>query len=424
MVAPVRLGLRANAAQFSLLVGLNALVGALVGLERSVLPLVGKHDFHLASHAAILAFVVAFGAAKALTNLAAGALADRAGRKRLLVVGWLLALPVPVLIGFASSWWLIVFANVLLGANQGLAWSMTVVMKIDLAGPARRGLALGLNESAGYLGVAATAFASGALASIIAPRSVIWAGALAIALAGSLISIVFVHDTREHVTHEQSRHGERRALPLRTAFAEGSVRNPVLRACSQAGLVNNLNDALAWGLAPLYLAAHGASAAQIGAVAAVYPGVWGFLQLGTGWLSDRVGRKPLIVLGMVVQAGALGLLVAGGGAFVPAVAAAALLGIGTALVYPTLIAAVSDVVEPRDRASVVGVYRFWRDTGFVAGALLAGFASDAFGSGSAIAVVAGLTALSGLLVAATPWRARDPGALEPWDREPQLRLSR
>ncbi len=402
----VRLGLRANAAQFSLLVGLNALVGSLVGLERSVLPLVGKQDFGLRSNAAILAFVVAFGAAKALTNLAAGALADRAGRKRLLVSGWLLALPVPLLIAFAQSWWMIVFANVLLGANQGLAWSMTVVMKIDLAGRARRGLALGLNESAGYLGLAATAFASGALAATVAPRTVIWTGALAIALAGTLVSIVLVRDTGEHVTHEQRGHGEREATPLRTAFAKASFFHPVLRASSQAGLVNNLNDALAWGLAPLYLAAHGSGAARIGVVAAVYPAVWGSLQLGTGWLSDRTGRKPLIGLGMLVQAAALALLVAGGGAFAPALAAAALLGLGTALVYPTLIAAVSDVVQPRDRASVVGIYRFWRDAGFVVGALLVGFAADAVGSGATIGLVAALTAVSGLVVFATPWQAR------------------
>jgi MFS family permease len=419
--ADVRLGLRANAAQFSLLVGLNALVGAMVGLERSVLPLVGKHDFHLASNAAILAFVVAFGAAKAVTNLAAGALADRIGRKRLLVLGWLLALPVPALIAFAPSWWLIVGANLLLGANQGLAWSMTVVMKIDLAGPERRGLALGLNESAGYLGVAATAFASGALAASVAPRTVIWVGALAIALAGLLVSIKFVRDTGAHVAHEQRQHGEREALPLGQAFVEVSVRNPVLRSCSQAGLVNNLNDALAWGLAPLYLAAHGASASRIGVVAAIYPGVWGFLQLVTGGLSDRLGRKPLIVVGMLVQAGALALLVVGDGAFTPALVAAALLGTGTALVYPTLIAAASDVVEPRDRAAIVGVYRFWRDAGFVVGALLVGFAADSLGSGKAIVIVAGLTALSGLWVALTPWR----GHFVPGDgRHRQLGLDR
>jgi MFS family permease len=402
-VSAVRLGLRANAAQFSLLLGLNALVGAMVGLERSVLPLVGKQDFQLASDVAVLAFVVAFGLAKALANLGAGALADRVGRKRLLVLGWLLALPVAPLVALAPSWWLIVAANVLLGANQGLAWSMTVLMKIDLAGPARRGLALGLNESAGYLGVAATAFASGALAASIAPRTVVWAGALTISVAGTLIALVFVRDTASHVAHEQARHGERPALTLRVALAESSVRQPVLRACSQAGLVNNLNDALAWGLVPLYLAAHGAGATRIGLVAAVYPGLWGVLQLATGWLSDLVGRKALIVLGMLVQAGALVLLVAGGGAFAPSLAAASLLGLGTALVYPTLIAAVSDVAEPRDRAAFVGVYRFWRDTGFVVGALLAGVAADALGGGAAIVLVAVLTASSGVLVAATPW---------------------
>ncbi len=281
---------------------------------------------------------------------------------------------------------------------------MTVVMKIDLAGPARRGLALGLNESAGYVGVAATAFVSGALASTIAPRTIIWVGALAIVVLGALVSIFFVRDTAAHVVHEQGSPSDRDALPLAEAFLEGTLRDPVLRACSQAGLVNNLNDALAWGLAPLYLAGHGASATQIGVVAAVYPAVWGFLQLGTGWLSDRAGRKPLIVLGMLVQGLALALLVVVGGDFTPALVAATLLGVGTALVYPTLIAAVSDVVEPRDRASVVGVYRFWRDAGFVAGALVVGLAADALGSGEAIAIVAGLTAASGLMVATTRWR--------------------
>jgi MFS family permease len=404
-VTEIRLGLRANWRQFSLLVGLNALVGAMVGLERSVLPLVGEEDFGLTSHAAILSFVVAFGVAKAFTNLGAGVLADRVGRRRLLVLGWLFALPVPLLIALAPNWGFIVAANVLLGVNQGLAWSMTVVMKIDLAGPARRGLALGLNESAGYLGVAATAFLTGVLAASFAPRTVVWAGALAIALAGTLVSVFFVRDTGAHVAREQRDHGaDGEALSLRRAFAEGSFRQPVLRACSQAGLVNNLNDALAWGLAPLYLAANGASAGEIGIVAGVYPALWGAGQLGAGWLSDHIGRKPLIVLGMLVQSAGLALLVAGGGAFGPAVGAAALLGVGTALVYPTLIAAVSDTVQPRNRAPVVGVYRFWRDAGFALGALLAGFVADAAGAGTAIAIVAALTAASGIVVAATPWR--------------------
>ena len=408
MTPKIELGLRANASQFALLVALNALVGAMVGLERSVLPLVGKDDFGLRSSTAILAFVVAFGAAKAVTNLAAGDLAERIGRKRLLVVGWLVALPVPLLIALAPSWWFIVVANLLLGVNQGFAWSMTVVMKIDLAGPQRRGLALGLNEAAGYLGVAAAAFATGVLATSFAPRTVVWIGAALIVVAGLLVSVFAVRDTSAHVAHEQEAFGD--ATPshggLWPAFRHATVREPVLRVCNQAGLVNNLNDALAWGLAPLYLAAHGASVREIAVVAAAYPVVWGAGQLLTGWLSDHTGRKPLITAGMFVQAGALALLVAGDGAFSTSLAAAALLGVGTAMVYPTLIAAVSDASQPRDRARVVGVYRFWRDFGFVLGALIAGIGADVTSAGTAIVVVAALTAASGLLVAMTSWHPR------------------
>ncbi len=413
MSMPVRLGLRANLGQFSLLVALNALVGGMVGLERSVLPLVGEQDFGLTSTVTILAFVVAFGAAKALTNLAAGDLAERFGRKRLLVAGWVVVLPVPLLIGLAPSWWFIVAANLLLGVNQGLAWSMTVNMKIDLAGPHRRGLALGLNEAAGYLGVAATAFATGFLAVSYAPRTVVWVGAALIAAVGLLVSVFAVRDTSPHVALEQRAHGDH--VPahagLRSAFVHASLRDPVLRACSQAGLVNNLNDALAWGLVPLYLAAHGAGVRQIAIVAAVYPVVWGAGQLAAGWLSDYTGRKPLITGGMLVQAAALGLLVIGDGAFAASLAAAALLGVGTAMVYPTLIAAVSDASQPRDRARVVGVYRFWRDFGFVLGALIAGIGADATSQQTAILIVALLTGASGLLVAATSWQPR--AALRP-----------
>ncbi len=408
MTGDVRLGLRANARQFALLVALNALVGGMVGLERSVLPLVGKQDFGLSSTSAILAFVVAFGAAKAFTNLAAGGLAERLGRKRLLVIGWFVALPVPLLIGLAPSWWLIVAANLLLGVNQGLAWSMTVMMKIDLAGPRRRGLALGLNESAGYLGVAATAFLSGALAARYAPLTVVWVGGGLIVLVGLLVSVFGVRDTGAQVALEQRAHGAHPSAhgSLGGAFAQASLRDPILRSCSQAGLINNLNDALAWGLAPLYLAAHGASVREIAVVAAAYPVVWGAGQLLTGWLSDHTGRKPLITAGMLVQAGALGLLVAGDGAFVPSLAAALLLGAGTAMVYPTLLAAVSDASQPRDRARVVGVYRFWRDFGFVLGALIAGIGADATSTQTAILVVALLTGASGLFVAATSWQPR------------------
>jgi MFS family permease len=401
-VAEVRLGLHENLPQFSLLVAINAFVGAMVGLERSTLPLIGEDDFGLTSSAAVLSFIVAFGLAKSLTNLAAGAGAQRAGRRRLLIAGWLAALPVPLLIAVAPSWAWIVAANVLLGVNQGLAWSMTVVMKIDLVGPERRGFALGLNEAVGYGGVAIAAAATGWLAAEFAARDVLVAGGAAIAFVALVLSAAFVRDTADHVRLEQ-RSGEHdrheAAAGLCTAFADGSYRRPALRACSQAGLVNNLNDALAWGLVPLFLAANGASAGQIGLVAGIYPAVWGVGQILAGRWSDDVGRKPLIVAGMFLQALALGALSLSDGAVAFAALAAAVLGVGTALVYPTLIAAVSDAVSPVSRASAVGVYRFWRDMGYVAGGLVAGIAADAVGYGGAIALVAGLTAVSGLWVA-------------------------
>jgi MFS family permease len=397
----VRLGLRENAAQFSLLVLINAFVGAMVGLERSTLPLIGRVNFHLPSSVAVLSFIVAFGFAKAFTNLGAGALAQRVGRRGLLIAGWAAALPVPLLIAIAPSWSWIVAANILLGINQGLAWSMTVVMKIDLVGPRRRGLALGLNEAAGYGGVAIAAGLSGWLASQFAARDVVVVAGAAIALTALLLSVLLVRDTAAYVALEQARqhpHAEAAPPRLRAAFARASYRVPALRSCSQAGLVNNLNDGLAWGLVPLFLAAHGASITTIGLIAAVYPGVWALAQIATGHWSDSVGRKPLIVAGMLVQAAALALLAIGNGAIAVTALSAVLLGLGTALVYPTLIAAISDNVSPVARAPMVGIYRFWRDTGYALGALIAGATADALGYGGAIAVVAGLTAASGLWV--------------------------
>ncbi len=398
---PVRLGLRENAGQFALLVAVNAFVGAMVGLERTTLPLVGRDDFGLGSSAAVLSFIVAFGIAKALTNLGAGALAERAGRRRLLIAGWAVALPVPLLIAVAPSWGWIVAANVLLGINQGLAWSMTVVMKIDLVGPRRRGLALGLNESAGYGGVAVAAGISGWLAADFAARDVLVAAGAVIAGIAFVMSLLFVRDTGAHVALEQRAGAtgrEEEAPSLHTAFRDASYAEPALRSCSQAGLVNNLNDALAWGLVPLFLAANGAGVTSIGLVAALYPAVWSLAQIATGHWSDSVGRKPLIAAGMLVQAAALTLLALSDGGLPAAATSAVLLGLGTALVYPTLIAAMSDFVSPIARAPVVGVYRFWRDTGYVAGALIAGAAADALGYGGAIAIVAALTAVSGVWV--------------------------
>jgi MFS family permease len=402
----VELGLRENLPQFALLVAVNAFVGGMVGLERSTLPLIGETDFGLASKAAVLSFIVAFGLAKALTNLGAGALAARLGRRRLLIAGWAVALPVPVLVAVAPSWGWVVAANVLLGINQGLAWSMTVVMKIDLVGPERRGFALGLNEAAGYGGVALTAVVSGWLAADLAARDVLVVAAAVIAATGLLVSVVFVRDTAAHVALEQQQHGTGAAPPLRRAFPDATWRRPALRACSQAGLVNNLNDALAWGLVPLFLATHDVGVGEIGLVAGLYPAVWGVGQIWTGHWSDRAGRKPLIVAGMLTQSAALVALAVSDGTLALAIVASVLLGAGTALVYPTLIAAISDSVEPVARASVVGVYRFWRDMGYVAGGVLAGMAADALGFGGAIAVVAALTAASGIWVA-LDYPARD-----------------
>jgi MFS family permease len=400
-VSRVELGLRENLAQFSLLVAINAFVGAMVGLERTTLPLIGRDDFGLASKAAVLSFIVAFGLAKALTNLGAGAFAERLGRRRLLIAGWAIALPVPLLIAVAPTWGWIVAANVLLGINQGLAWSMTVVMKIDLVGPKRRGLALGLNEAAGYGGVAVAAIVSGFLATEFVARDVLVVGAAAIAVTALLASVLFVRDTAPHMALEQSRHhdDDEPAPSLRRAFPDATWRRPALRACSQAGLVNNLNDALAWGLIPLYLAANGVGVGTIGLIAGLYPAVWGAGQIWTGHWSDQVGRKLPIVAGMLLQALALALLALSNAELALAAISAVALGAGTALVYPTLIAAISDAVSPIARAPTVGVYRFWRDMGYVAGGLIAGTVADELGYAGAIGVVAALTAASGLWVA-------------------------
>jgi MFS family permease len=425
--ATVRLGLRENRAQFTLLVAVTAFVGAMVGLERSTLPLIGRDDFHLASSTAVLSFIVAFGLTKALTNLGAGALAERVGRRRLLIAGWTAALPVPALIALAPSWAWVVAANVLLGVNQGLAWSMTVVMKIDLVGPRRRGLALGLNEAAGYGGVALAAGLSGLLASQFAARDLLAVAGAAIALSAFLLSVLFVRNTAAHVALEQSLHHPQtdgRPPRLRDAFVQASYRVPALRSCSQAGLVNNLNDGLAWGLVPLFLAAHGASIAQVGLVAAVYPAVWAVAQIATGHWSDIAGRKPLIVTGMLLQAAALGLLALSKGDLPTATASAVVLGLGTALVYPTLIAAISDIVSPIARAPVVGVYRFWRDMGYALGALIAGTAADALGYGGAIVIVAALSAGSGIWVLGDMPRERSHTDRQPLEARQQHATSK
>jgi len=398
-VTTPRLGLRENLPQFSLLVLLNAFVGAMVGLERTVLPLLGEQEFGLASKTAITSFIVSFGVTKAVVNLVAARLSDRVGRKPILVGGWLLALPVPFLIIFAPAWWWIDLANVLLGANQAMAWSMTVIMKIDLVGPKRRGLALGLNEFAGYVAVGAMSWITGYIAGHYGLRQPFYLG-IAISIIGFLMAVLAIRETRGYVALEApARPGgsTTRAPSLGRIFYVTSLGNMSLFAASQAGLVNNLNDGMSWGLYPLFFAAHGLGVERIGVVKAVYPVVWGLLQVVTGPLSDRFGRKGLIAWGMVTQAGGIWLTV-----LVPDYAmwmlGAALQGLGTAMVYPTLLAAITDHASPTWRASSLGVYRFWRDLGYAVGALLSGLVADLVGLGAAIHLVAALTLVSGLVV--------------------------
>ena len=408
--APVRLGIRANLAQFSLLVAVNALVGGMIGQERTVLPLLAEREFHLTAYTAALTFIVAFGTVKAITNFVAGTLSDRVGRKPVLVAGWLFGVPVPLLIIWAPSWGWVIFANVLLGINQGLTWSTTVIMKIDLAGPERRGLAMGLNEAAGYGAVAVTALATGAIASTYGLRPEPFYLGVAYAALGLGLSTLFVRETRHHVQHESSvtTSAADASLSTREVFALTSFREPALSAVSQAGLVNNLNDGLAWGLFPILFAAHGLSVEQIGVLAALYPAVWGLGQLATGTLSDRWGRKSFIAGGMFLQAIAIA-LIASVTTFAWWAVGAILLGAGTAMVYPTLLAAIGDVAHPAWRASSVGVYRLWRDGGFAIGALTAGVIADLVGLDAAIWTVAALTALSGLIVVVRMYETHRPG---------------
>ncbi len=398
---PITLGIRANLAQFSLLVLVNAFVGAMVGMERSILPVIAEQDFLLAARTAILSFIVVFGLTKAITNYFAGRFSDVYGRKIVLVLGWVVAIPVPFLLMWAPTWSWILFANALLGISQGLTWSTTVIMKIDLSGPKKRGLAMGINEFAGYFAVAGAALATSYVASRWGLRPEPFYLGIGFVFAGLMISVFLVRETLGHVQHEASldvSNDQQQVSNQKEIFWRTSFTDHNLSSISQAGLVNNLNDGMAWGLFPLFFAAAGMSLKQIGWLAAIYPAVWGISQLYTGALSDRIGRKVLIVWGMWVQAGAI-VLLAGAGKFSGFIAGAVFLGLGTAMVYPTLLAAIGDVVHPSWRASAVGVYRLWRDLGYAFGAIIAGIITDFLGIDFALYAIATLTFASGLLVA-------------------------
>ena len=397
----VQLGLRENLGQFSLLLLVNAFVGAMVGLERSILPAIAEHEFHIVARTAILSFIVVFGVTKALTNYFAGRFSDRFGRKHVLVAGWLTAIPVPFMLMWAPDWNWVVAANVFLGISQGLTWSTTVIMKIDLVGPKRRGLAMGLNEFSGYFAVASSALATGWLAARYGLRPEPFYLGVVYVIAGLLLSVLVVRETQHHVTHEVKMHHAGSDAPRLTQsdiFRRTSLTDRNLSSVSQVGLVNNLNDGMAWGLFPLVFAAAGMSLTQIGILAAIYPSVWGISQIFTGGLSDRIGRKWLIVGGMWLQA--VGIAVTALSTdFLPFGSGAVMLGLGTAMVYPTLLAAIGDVAHPSWRASAVGVYRLWRDLGYAVGALLAGITADLFGLPAAVWLVAGLTLMSGAVAA-------------------------
>jgi MFS family permease len=386
----VQLGLKENWQQFTLLVIINAFVGGMVGLERSILPRIAEVEFHIAAKTAILSFIIVFGIVKAITNYFTGALANRVGRKNLLTIGWLIGIPVPFMLMFADSWNWIVAANVLLGINQGLTWSSTVVMKIDLVGEKQRGFAMGLNEFAGYVAVAVVAFCTGWIASVYGLRPYPFYIGIVLALAGLLASWLLVKDTKHHVSFETTTSNVPR---LKKIFWETSWKNKNLGSVTQAGLINNLNDGMAWGLFPVLLASKGFTIGQIGVVTAVYPAVWGIGQLFTGKMADYFCKKDLLFWGMLLQGLTLVAFIFAG-TMTHFIILSSILGWGTAMVYPTFLATVAENTHPADRANSLGVFRLWRDLGYAIGAILTGIIADTLGINASISVIGLLTIFS------------------------------
>ncbi|PCJ82252.1 MAG: MFS transporter [Bacteroidetes bacterium] len=392
----VKLGLKENWKQFILLVIVNAFVGGMVGLERSILPQIAETDFNMVAKTAILSFIIVFGITKAITNYFTGALANRVGRKKLLVIGWIFAIPIPFILIYASDWNWIIFANILLGINQGLTWSSTVVMKVDLVGEKDRGFAMGLNESAGYLAIGGVAFLTSWIASEYGLRPYPFYLGIGFAVIGLLTSIFFVKDTIHHVTKEVVNSSIRK---LKNIFVETSWTDRNLGSISQAGLVNNLNDGMIWGIFPILLASRNFSIEDIGIIVAIYPGVWGIGQLVTGKLADLVNKKYLLFIGMLAQGLSL-LCFIYAQTFVDFIVLSSILGLGTALVYPTFMAGIADFTHPAQRAQSIGVFRLWRDLGYAFGAILTGIIADSWGIMSAIVAIGVLTLISSLIILA------------------------
>ena len=390
----IKLGLRENWMQFTILVVVNAFVGGMVGLERTIFPKFAEIEFGVASKTAILSFIIAFGITKAITNYFTGRLANKFGRKNLLLVGWFFALPIPFILIYATSWNWVLFANVLLGINQGLTWSSTVVMKIDLVGEKDRGLAMGINEFAGYFAVGLVAFLTGIIAQKYGVTPYPFYLGIGISIVGLLLSYFFVRDTRVFVHKEQE---TTKSDKQENIFFETSFKDKTLSSITQAGLVNNLNDGMIWGLLPILLISLNYDSKSIGIIAAIYPAVWGIGQLITGRMADIYSKKKMLFWGMLAQGIAI-LLIPFFTSFYQLAIIASILGAGTALVYPTFLSAIAEATHPNQRAESIGVFRLWRDLGYAIGAIVSGIIADLFGVSYAVLSIGAITILSAAII--------------------------